>query len=558
MDQGEGMCMVCGDRSAGKHYGVMACYGCKGFFRRTIRSGQSYTCRFLQKCSIDKDQRNACRFCRFQRCLEVGMEPDAIRPDRDIIGKQKNPRRKKLQREDSLLPSPGADSHCSQQEDALLTYLLDTEIQAMSAMKRLSMTPIGIARVKVDPDLELMGIFQNKGILDNDRFDICYEAGRTATVDQLSQAVRRYISAAIDWIDALFSLVNLSDCNEKVFVLKSSFAAFCAFSQAARTAQTTSNPDLLCLCNRTVIPRQTPRHLLENNFLSNSMTSRILDELTQPIRKLLLNEPEIVALTALVVLDADAPGLSSETSQVLGALRDRVQHALFQMIRDRVGSSEQPISAAISRFGNILLLLPPLAKISSILCENVQFARMFGCQTIDPLLIEIFVDSPAEVIPSPTARERTDVATQTFFEPSSQQQQSSSTNVDNLNSVHLTPPGTGNLSTLVSLPISSADSVMRVNAQQQQQVMAGNGTSSTPHQSQRQRVTPIIVPPGSNTSYNFYFPYSGQFSVSGAYPNHAQQPPSASATGTYVSQAGIFDSGQSGSSVDATNTFRYL
>lgn len=45
---------------------------------------------------------------------------------------------------------------------------------------------------------------------------MCYEAGRTATVEQLSQAVRRYIGAAVDWIDALFSLVNLSECNEKV------------------------------------------------------------------------------------------------------------------------------------------------------------------------------------------------------------------------------------------------------------------------------------------------------------------------------------------------------
>lgn len=85
-----------------------------GFFRRTIRSKQSYNCRFQQRCSIDKgqdpkffltenlnfspfsDQRNACRFCRFQRCLQVGMEITAIRPDRDVIGKQKNPRKRKL------------------------------------------------------------------------------------------------------------------------------------------------------------------------------------------------------------------------------------------------------------------------------------------------------------------------------------------------------------------------------------------------------------------------------------------------------------------------------
>lgn len=35
----------------------------------------------------------------------------AIRPDRDIIGKQKNPRRKKLRREESSLPSPSAESY---------------------------------------------------------------------------------------------------------------------------------------------------------------------------------------------------------------------------------------------------------------------------------------------------------------------------------------------------------------------------------------------------------------------------------------------------------------
>lgn len=43
-----------------------------------------------------------------------------------------------------------------------------------------------------------------------------YEVGRTATVEQLNQATRRYIAAAIDWIDALFSFANLMTVHEKV------------------------------------------------------------------------------------------------------------------------------------------------------------------------------------------------------------------------------------------------------------------------------------------------------------------------------------------------------
>jgi hypothetical protein len=41
------------------------------------------------------------------------MEITAIRPDRDVIGKQKNPRKRKLvliKTEESSLPSPGTDS----------------------------------------------------------------------------------------------------------------------------------------------------------------------------------------------------------------------------------------------------------------------------------------------------------------------------------------------------------------------------------------------------------------------------------------------------------------
>lgn len=58
----------------GKHYGVYSCEGCKGFFKRTVRKDLTYTCRDNKDCMVDKRQRNRCQYCRYQKCLAMGMK----------------------------------------------------------------------------------------------------------------------------------------------------------------------------------------------------------------------------------------------------------------------------------------------------------------------------------------------------------------------------------------------------------------------------------------------------------------------------------------------------
>lgn len=75
------LCAVCGDIAACQHYGVRTCEGCKGFFKRTVQKGAKYVCLADKACPVDKRRRNRCQFCRFQKCLAVGMVKEVVRTD---------------------------------------------------------------------------------------------------------------------------------------------------------------------------------------------------------------------------------------------------------------------------------------------------------------------------------------------------------------------------------------------------------------------------------------------------------------------------------------------
>ncbi|XP_071772989.2 nuclear receptor subfamily 5, group A, member 5 [Centroberyx gerrardi] len=85
----EESCPVCGDRVSGYHYGLLTCESCKGFFKRSVQNNKHYTCAETQSCPMNLSQRKRCPYCRFQKCLAVGMKREAVRADRMRGGRNK-------------------------------------------------------------------------------------------------------------------------------------------------------------------------------------------------------------------------------------------------------------------------------------------------------------------------------------------------------------------------------------------------------------------------------------------------------------------------------------
>lgn len=396
-------CAVCGDKSTGTHYGVVSCNGCKGFFRRTILRNQKFTCRFNKRCVIDKNYRCACRYCRFQKCVGVGMKREAIQFERDSIGSPKKrkdspppstcagsqgPERSICEGNGRMTPSGMGPIDSSGSRSGIINTLMDMEARVNQEMCARYRAPV-IMSSSTAASVDHLHANGEMGGASSAFSQPC----RPCTVDDLNEISRTTLLLMVEWAKNLSPFPDLA-MDDKIILLKNYAPQHLILMPAFRSPDTTR----VCLFNNTYMSRDQGAEL--NGFAAfktSNITPRVLDEIVWPMRQLQMREEEFVCLKALAFLHPEAKGLSSSTQSVIRESRNQVLKALYAFI------VEQMPDEAPTRYGNILLLAPALKALTQLLIENMTLTKFFGLAEVDSLLSEFILDDLTDQSCTPVA-----------------------------------------------------------------------------------------------------------------------------------------------------------
>ncbi|KAF8353973.1 nhr-1 [Pristionchus pacificus] len=375
------LCAVCSDLATGYHYGVASCNGCKTFFRRTIVSEQTFICQYNGNCDVNKNIRCACRHCRFNKCIQVGMDAKAIQNDRDRIGPTKKIKMGSGSDEDPNTPQPrGGDQET-------VEHLLHVENLCAELRKRVlpevrNDGAHGVASVENALNSPCL-LFQT----DDLKYDIGTEFKELypASMKDVRMWNIKEMRICIEWVKTfdLYCKINPYD----QFALLRNFAF--AFNVLNRVYYSPDHgPDKIVYLSGAFILRNTQNDVKLSGC--RLIYTRQMDEIMIPLRRLQISTAEFALFKAALFFNPDAPDLSSDMKIEVYEERNKYLSALFMLIVSKVG-----LASAIQKYGALLMMTASIQNIITANEENMQVMELFKNWEMDPFVKELCLRRPA-------------------------------------------------------------------------------------------------------------------------------------------------------------------
>ncbi|CAC51060.3 NR LBD domain-containing protein [Caenorhabditis elegans] len=404
----EKQCQICAKTSNGMHFGAMTCRACAAFFRRAVVLKLEYSCKAKKMCQLEGGGRSMCRYCRFEKCKEIGMDAEKVILDYDPTASQKVPVMPKIDKVQENEPAPATSkSHADKITVKIdFTELTEKLKEMFETQKRSSGELSGsLDSDESSTDSVYLNDLQNltkalnefqapikdkKDIVNLDRADM------KKVIYWLNFRVKKYAT----WYSHATYLIEHLPMNQKFETYRKSWNLLRMFERIAMTWKHYGNEmfeghfilvsdDTKMIIDKSLIHFEEISDVTDEYFrrLFHPFLNQYMEEVAKPMSELDLTTEEIV-FCMVNILGYDASGLTPETIETL--------HKFKEIIADQMHSyytNSTNIKMYSHRIMKLMQLVKSITKIArekSRLRDVIYVFDIYKAEISDPCFFQFF------------------------------------------------------------------------------------------------------------------------------------------------------------------------